>query len=118
MEEQEVLFSFSPDKEQLDYMEFLLFELNACKRILEEIIICKDPKYSYSTDNLKFFMDEFKAAEVKFNISMGNLLRIYAPEYLSNKYKYDFNFEKNIVKIYYNDQNQNGGVCACGNYKN
>lgn len=118
----EVLYSFVPSNDQLDYMQFLFFELSACKRILEEIIICKNPKYNYSTDNLKFFMEEYKAADAKFTLAMSNLLKTYAPNYTSNEYRYNFDFDQKIVNIYYNDENkdknQKGGVCGCGSCKN
>lgn len=112
----EILFTFTPEKEELDYVQFLFFEINSYKRILEEIIVCKNPKYSYSTDNFKFFMEEFKMAEAKFNVTMSSLLKSYAPEYTSDKYSYNFDFEAKIVEIY--ETGKGGNTCDCGRCKN
>ena len=77
-----------------DYIQFLNFELISYKSILSHILLEKTKGYSYSVENYKHFMNEYKEAEIKYNLAHMAFVRKYAPEYYGNlDYEVNYEFE-------------------------
>lgn len=106
--------------EEQDYIQYLMYDLNAYKDILAEILLQKT-KYScnFNYENYRHFMDEYKEANIKLNASILTLVEKYAPEYYGNiRYQAYFNFDKrNIMEIRTVENTDNKGCGGCSHGK-
>jgi predicted choloylglycine hydrolase len=85
---------------EIDYIHFLHSEINAYKSIVEDIVLEKLKPYHFTSENYKHFMNEYKEALYKYDITVHELLKTYAVEFLgSSKHSIEFNFDDNTMKI-------------------
>lgn len=100
---------------EVDYIQYLQYEVNAYKLILSDVLIKKDPKYEYSKENYEHFMNEFKEATFKLDLYINDLIERYAPEF-SNKseYNFDISFTEGTLNFYKKGYNVS---CKCGGGK-
>lgn len=104
--------------EDIDYLQFLQFEVDSYSAILERILINKNPKYEFSKDNYQHFMNEYKQARMKIGITSNEVLKKYGLEkYLGNSdYYYNFDFGYHLCQIYQLEpSDKNKGCGHCGN---
>ena len=112
----EVVKSVILDSSESDYAQYLQYEVNSYKLILNDILISKTPEYSYSVENYKHFMAEFKNANIKLTLYIDRLLEKYAPEYRNNiGYEYFIDGINNTLTIHKSNQHSCSfkGVCQC-----
>lgn len=84
-----------------DYIQFLHFEMNSHKDILSFILLDKTKGYEYSKDNYNHFMNEYKEANIKYNLTMSEMVAKYASEFYGNsEYVASCNFENCEMTIY------------------
>ena len=101
----EIVKSVILESFESDYAQYLQYEVNSYKMILNDILISKTPEYSYSIENYKYFMEEFKNANIKLSLYIDSLLEKYTPEYRNNRnYEYSIDGINNILSIYKSNQ--------------
>lgn len=86
----------------VDYIQYLQYEINSYKLIMSDILLEKNSKYKYSKENYEHFMSEFKNANAKLHLYMDEILNEYAPEYNNLRYSYDVSFAEGTLNIYEN----------------
>ncbi len=104
-------------QEDNDYLQFLNYEANSYKSILENILICKNPKYQYSVETYTHFMNEYKEASMKLDLAVQEVLEKYnCQKYIGNSnYQYSFDFYYNKVEFYkVESRNHIKGCGSCG----
>lgn len=109
------------EQEDNDYLQFLYFEVESYKSILEHILICKNPKYQYSVENYRHFMNEYKEANIKYNLTVTEILNKYNYQQYIGKieYRYTFDFYFNTIEIHKLEPHElqnpiNRGCDSCG----
>lgn len=104
----EVVKSVKIDSAESNYTQYLQYEVNSYKTILNDVLINKNPEYTYSVENYKHFMEEFKNANIKLHLYVDKLLEKYTPEYRNNKeYEYFIDGSDHTLNIYKANQ------CSC-----
>jgi hypothetical protein len=97
------VFSVKLPTVDVDYIQYLQYEVNSYQLILNDILLEKNSKYKYSKENYEHFMNEFKNANMKLSLYMNEILDEYAPEYNNSlKYYYDVAFADGILNIFEN----------------
>lgn len=100
------VFEAQIQPDEMDYMEFLNYELIAYNDILEDILLGRSPKYQYSKDNYDHFINEYKKTKQKYSTTLNNLLEIYAPEFYGKpNYYVFFRFDKTDLMEIYDNKN-------------
>lgn len=87
----EKIFEVEIDPLDRDYLQYLVFEKSSYSDILSYILLEKQKGYEYSIENYNHFMNEYKEANIKYDLFFTKLLDKYAPQYSrSNEYYADF----------------------------
>lgn len=82
------------DYNEMDYIQFLNFEMESYQKILGYILLEKTKGYEYSKENYEHFMDEYKEAHMKYSLAVLDLLDKYAPAYKGkDEYRVKFDFD-------------------------
>lgn len=104
-----------PDIE-VDYLQYLHYEVSSYKLILSDILIEKNPKYKYSKENYEHFMSEYKEALMRLDLYMNEIVERYAPKYLGDSnYTYDVSFSECTLNIFKKEDKLSS--CKCGGAK-
>ena len=99
---------------EIDYIRFLYTEMIAYKNIVQDIILERFRPYEFTTDNYNHFMNEYKDTCHKYDITVHELLLLYAPEFVGrDDHSVTFNFDDNTMQISPAEKDCGEKGCGC-----
>lgn len=89
------------DKETMNFMEALHFDINAYMHIMKTILvkneIMEQENYHYNEETYNLFMKEYRELYMKYETAKKEILNLYVPEQ-HKALTFNFNFERSRLE--------------------